>query len=157
MQRSVMNKGLLEDEIDPYEKYTESQMIESAPLLQLHSLDRFPIEENNETNHVDFSSDNDNAGSDDDDMEIPTKESVEEKEKEVEEYRNEIKDLKQRFIWDLSLAIKRKLCAEKGMTSEESIRIASVPITSIISSLDQEDPLPKTWINWITQKLTVAA
>ena len=156
MQRSVMNKGLLEDENDPYEKYTESHMLESTPLLALHSLDNFQLDQTKESEHIEIS-DNDSAGSDDDDMEMPTKESVEEKEKEVEEYRNEIKDMKQRFIWDLSLAIKRKLCTEIGMTSEEAVRIASVPITSIISSLEEEDPKPKTWINWITQKFTVAA
>ena len=154
-----MNKGLLDDESESFEKYTENSYLESTPLLALHSLDRFNLEPASEQSKetIQDISEDDNAGSDDDDMEIPTQESVDQKEKDVAEYRQEINDLKQRFVWDLSLAIKRKLCTEKGMTSAESLRISSIPISSIINSLEEEDPNPKTWISWITQKFTAAA
>ena len=52
---------------------------------------------------------------------------------------------------------KVQLIDSKGVTSEESFGVSSVSISSIIDSMEKENPEPKVWLDWISSKLLKSA
>lgn len=151
-----MYQGLLDSSVEDFEKYTDGgsyQVPSISPLKGIEGIADF----NSAGEHFSESIlvDDDEPQSDFEDEEV-TEETVARKEKIIEEYKKELESLQERLIWDLSLAIKRKLCAEKGLLSPESCSISQVLISSIVNSIKTEKPSPKTWVTWITEKFTRA-
>jgi hypothetical protein len=76
-----------------------------------------------------------------------------EKEATNEQKRLSALETQDRFLWDLSLAVKRCLVEERGQTSMGGHAIAQVTIPSLLEIAEAEDPQPSEWGTWIEQKL----
>ena len=64
----------------------------------------------------------------------------------------QIVEAQDRFIWDLSLAIKQYLVQEKGASTMQGIAISQIPIQHVIENFDEEEPEPEQWEQWIKDK-----
>jgi hypothetical protein len=80
------------------------------------------------------------------------RERIAEKEAANERRRNEALAEQEKFIWDLSLAIKRCLVEEKGPTTINGVAISHLPVRALLDMAETEDPQPDTWAGWIECK-----
>ena len=88
------------------------------------------------------------------DYEIPGEEQLHEKEENIREMKEYLNDMKVRFIWDLSLAFKKQLCARNGLSSDVQSKIASISIDNIVCSFIVENPPPSSWLSFIMLKFS---
>ena len=79
-------------------------------------------------------------------------ESLKEKENCIILLQEQIVEAQDRFIWDLSLAIKQYLVQEKGASTMQGIAISQIPIQHVIENFDEEEPEPEQWEQWIKDK-----
>ncbi|EAX99087.1 hypothetical protein TVAG_457780 [Trichomonas vaginalis G3] len=86
--------------------------------------------------------------------EIPDEATIASKEVELEQLRQYNKDMKLRFIWDLSLAMKRKLCSQHDVDTAIFQNISNIQIMDIIDTFELEQPPISAWTAWILEKLT---
>jgi hypothetical protein len=80
------------------------------------------------------------------------RERIAEKEAANERKRNEALAEQDKFIWDLSLAIKRCLVEEKGPTTINGVAISHLPVQTLLDMAEADDPEPDTWARWIEGK-----
>ena len=83
--------------------------------------------------------------------EIPEEYTIEEKEEYVRQAKEDIAEMKKRFLWDLSFAMKRKLCVEYSNTEAE-LKIADVSLEEIVNSVINAGAPPCKWLSMITLK-----
>jgi hypothetical protein len=57
-----------------------------------------------------------------------------------------------KLLWDLSLAFKRCLVAERGATTMAGVQISHISVQSVLDRAEAEDPQPQDWTNWIQDK-----
>jgi hypothetical protein len=80
------------------------------------------------------------------------REVIQRKETENERGRVNALSIQEKFIWDLSFALKRCLVEEKGSTTLEGIAVSQLPVQSILECAETEDPQPENWSRWIEDK-----
>lgn len=80
------------------------------------------------------------------------REVVEAKEAANEEKRNAALAAQERFLWDLSFAMKKCLVEERGPTTMQGVALSQLPIKSILDAAEVEDPQPHEWMKWIEEK-----
>ena len=76
----------------------------------------------------------------------------EKKKQYINELNEQILEVQDRFIWELSFAVKQYLVQQKGCTSMEGIAISHIPVQQILEDADTEDPQSHQWIDWIEKK-----
>lgn len=79
-------------------------------------------------------------------------ESLKEKENCVMLLQDQVFEAQNRFLWDLSLAMKQYLVQQKGASTMQGIAISQIPIQNIIESFDEEEIEPEQWEQWIEDK-----
>lgn len=79
-------------------------------------------------------------------------ESLDAKEKEVNTVQKQAEEIALRFIWDLSLALKKLNVQKVGATTSNGIKMANVKIQSIIDQTFIDQPHPDNWETWIKQQ-----
>lgn len=82
---------------------------------------------------------------------------VEEKEERLRALQERMESARERFIWDLALALKRMKFEEYGACSEMARRISNVSIQSILRMAREEAPEPHEWMAWIASKYPISA
>lgn len=132
-----IRRGLLDSETQQYNAYTDATYTPPR-LTHNDSQDSFYYSQDSEEM----------------DEELPDEAMVASKELELEQLRQLNYDLKRRFIWDLSLAMKRKLCCQHDSGTAIFQTIARVPISKIVEEYEQEQPEIDDWLSWINDKLT---
>ena len=85
------------------------------------------------------------------DYEIPSLPTIEEKEEYVKQAREDIQEMQKRFIWDLSFAMKRQLCAENFNTDAE-LKISDVHLDEIVDFVIKSCAPPSKWLSLILTK-----
>lgn len=74
------------------------------------------------------------------------------KEQQIEKLAEDAWAIQEKFLWELSLAIKRQIMAEKGLDSKEAIDVSTVSCQKIIDCASIETPHPNEWESWIHEK-----
>jgi hypothetical protein len=74
------------------------------------------------------------------------------KESQNEEKRLDALSVQDRFIWDLSLAVKLCIVEELGPTTMPGVATAQIPIQAVLEAAEAEDPQPSEWTQWIEHK-----
>ena len=64
--------------------------------------------------------------------------------------------MKERFIWDLSLAMKSCLVDEFGPSTDNAVKISTVRIHDIMDRAQEENPQPHEWSQWIENQYVQA-
>ena len=77
---------------------------------------------------------------------------VQDVEYQVEELKKRLNQMKERFIWDLSLAIKRKSVSKLKIDSKEAISISNISVQSILENSKIDEPSPHEWKRWIEKQ-----
>lgn len=80
------------------------------------------------------------------------RDDVELKEEYIKEFRQNALAVQQKFIWELSFAIKQYLVEEKGPETEEGIHISQYSVQKMLETAIDEEPDPSTWLSWIEKK-----
>lgn len=77
---------------------------------------------------------------------------IDAKQKEIDRIQQIALDLQDRFVWDLSLAIKKELFRKNFKDHKKREEIANVGIAGIVE-MNQNDPKsPEEWKEWITKQ-----
>ena len=58
-------------------------------------------------------------------------------------------EMQSRFMWDLSLAVKRMLVAKNIKNPKKEEKVAMVDVRGIVNKLETEPPYPTDWEAWI--------
>ena len=77
------------------------------------------------------------------------KQEITEKQNECKRLEQGFEELRQRFMWDLSLAMKQCLVEELGPESENGVVLSTVRIHDIMDRSVIDDPQPLEWNSWI--------
>jgi len=83
------------------------------------------------------------------------RDSVMAKEAMAEELRQEALDTQSKFIWELSLAIKRCLVSEAGPTTLRGVAISQIPVQAVLDDAESEDPQPHEWLTWAERRFAL--
>ena len=81
---------------------------------------------------------------------------VKAKTKEADRVRKLAIEMQNRFVWDLSLAIKESLVYHKRHIRGAEEKISRVGIDQIVNDLQDNPVSPEEWQEWITQKFLQA-
>jgi len=77
---------------------------------------------------------------------------IAEKTQQIEDLKQKINDMNQRFVWDLSLAIKRKIFANPTISIENKMHFSNLSISTILDRAEKENPDPHEWKRWIEKQ-----
>lgn len=80
------------------------------------------------------------------------KESIAEKEKEVQKKKELMKELRGKFMWDLAYAVKEKLRVENSMNYRNMMKLEKISVEAICEDAERENPPPSEWGQWIESK-----
>lgn len=80
------------------------------------------------------------------------KQSITEKEMEVQRKKELMKELKEKFIWDLAYAMKEKLRVENSTNYRNLMKLEKVSVEAICNDAEREDPPARHWGQWIESK-----
>ena len=80
------------------------------------------------------------------------RDAIAEKEAANEQKRIAALEVQERFLWDLSFAVKKCLVEERGATTMQGVAISQVPVKAILDAAEVEDPQPHEWMTWIEEK-----
>lgn len=80
-------------------------------------------------------------------------EVIDAKSEEILHLKQDMKDAQQRFIWDLSLAVKRLTLAQLSHNTTAAQLLTSHGVRHIVKKADAESPDPKTWLTFINREL----
>ena len=58
-------------------------------------------------------------------------------------------EMQSRFMWDLSLAVKRMLVAKNAKNPKKEEKVALVDVRGIVNKLETDPPYPTDWEVWI--------
>ena len=83
-------------------------------------------------------------------------ELVKMKEQERDKMHSQAIDMQSRFIWDLSLAVKRLLIAKNRKSTKKEEQIALVDVRQIVQKLEADPPYPSEWEEWINNQYAEA-
>ncbi|OHT15344.1 hypothetical protein TRFO_42572 [Tritrichomonas foetus] len=79
---------------------------------------------------------------------------VEAKQREADRVRKIALEMQDRFVWDLSLAIKKDLVFQNRKDSAKEAGIAIVGIRDIVHNMQDDPCCPDEWKEYITNELT---
>lgn len=71
--------------------------------------------------------------------------SFKEKERIIDEKQEFVCQLRKRFIWDLSFAMKQRYAAE-------SKNVGPISLSKMVNDANKEEPGPSEWTSWISSK-----
>lgn len=77
---------------------------------------------------------------------------IEAKQKELDRVQQIALDLQDRFVWDLSLAIKKDLFRKHYNDHKKREEIANVGISGIVERNQNDPKNPEEWKEWITEQ-----
>lgn len=77
---------------------------------------------------------------------------IDAKQKELERVQQIALDLQDRFVWDLSLAIKKELFRKNFHDLQKREDIANVGIQGIVDRNQNDPKSPEEWKDWITEQ-----
>jgi hypothetical protein len=80
------------------------------------------------------------------------REVIQRKGEAIDRARTDALALQEKFLWDLTFAVKRCLVEEKGQTTLEGVALSQVSVQSVVDCAESEDPTPETWSDWIDNK-----